>query len=124
LASWLAFGFPARAQVVEYDLRSVTDYYLRVARFFLVQHTKTGENIPNNHKIYQMARKYTRWPKNRPNCHEIYQHLPLQDPPKFTQIGIFGLKTNHLAFLTRKFRVQLFREFQNLNFASSRQPYI
>jgi hypothetical protein len=23
----------------------------------------------------------------------------LQDPPKFTQIGIFGLKTNHLASL-------------------------
>jgi hypothetical protein len=23
----------------------------------------------------------------------------LQDPPKFTQIGIFGLKTNHLAAL-------------------------
>jgi hypothetical protein len=23
----------------------------------------------------------------------------LQDPPKFTQIGIFGLKTNHLATL-------------------------
>jgi DNA topoisomerase IB len=28
-----------------------------------------------------------------------YQHLPLQDPPKFTQIWIFGLKTNHLAAL-------------------------
>jgi hypothetical protein len=39
----------------------------RVARFFLVQNTKTGENIPNYHKIYQ--------------------------------IGIFGLKTNHLATL-------------------------
>jgi hypothetical protein len=25
----------------------------------------------------------------------------LQDPPKFTQIGIFGLKTNHLASLLR-----------------------
>jgi hypothetical protein len=23
----------------------------------------------------------------------------MQDPPKFTQIGIFGLKTNHLATL-------------------------
>jgi hypothetical protein len=29
----------------------------RVARFFLVQHTKTGENIPNYHKVYQMAVK-------------------------------------------------------------------
>jgi hypothetical protein len=30
----------------------------------------------------------------------MYQHLPLQEPPKFTQIGIFGLKINHLATLT------------------------
>jgi hypothetical protein len=29
----------------------------------------------------------------------MYQHLPLQDPPKFTQIGIFGLKICHLATL-------------------------
>jgi hypothetical protein len=29
----------------------------------------------------------------------IYQRLPLQDPPKFTQIWIFCLKTNHLATL-------------------------
>jgi hypothetical protein len=30
----------------------------RVARFFLVQHAKTRENIPHNHKMYQMAVKY------------------------------------------------------------------
>jgi hypothetical protein len=29
----------------------------RVARIFLMQHTKTGKNIPNDHKIYQMALK-------------------------------------------------------------------
>jgi hypothetical protein len=28
----------------------------------------------------------------RPNIHKIDQHLPLQDLPKFIQIGIFGLK--------------------------------
>jgi hypothetical protein len=49
----------------------------RVARFILVQHTKTGKNIPNNHKIYR--------------------HLPFIDPLKFTQIGIFGLKI-HMPF--------------------------
>jgi predicted histidine transporter YuiF (NhaC family) len=27
----------------------------------------------------------------------VYQHLPFQDHPKFTQIVIFGLKTNYLA---------------------------
>jgi hypothetical protein len=32
----------------------------------------------------------------------MYQHLPLKGPPKFTQTGIFGLKTNHLATLTRR----------------------
>jgi hypothetical protein len=53
----------------------------RVARFFSVQNTKTGKNIQNGHKIYQ--------------------DFPQQDPPKFTQIGIFGLKTNHLATLSR-----------------------
>jgi hypothetical protein len=30
---------------------------------------------------------------------KIYQDFPLQDPPKLTKIGIFGLKTNHLATL-------------------------
>jgi hypothetical protein len=34
----------------------------RVARFFLVQYTKTGENIPNDYKIYQMAIRYSQWP--------------------------------------------------------------
>jgi hypothetical protein len=46
-----------------------------------------------------MATKYTKWPNNRPNGHKINQHLPLQDPPKFTQIGIFGMKICHLATL-------------------------
>jgi DNA gyrase/topoisomerase IV subunit A len=65
----------------------------RVARFFVAQHTKTGTNITNNHKIYQMAAKYIKWPyNNRPNGHKIDQHLPLQEPPKCTQIGKFGLK--------------------------------
>jgi hypothetical protein len=43
--------------------------------------------------------KYFQWPSNRPNGHKIYQDLPYQDPPKFTKIDIFGLKTNHLATL-------------------------
>jgi hypothetical protein len=38
----------------------------------------------------------------RPNGNVLYQHLRLQDPPKFTQIGIFGLKMCHLANLSRK----------------------
>jgi hypothetical protein len=29
----------------------------------------------------------------------MYQNFPFQGPPKYTQIGIFGLKINHLATL-------------------------
>jgi hypothetical protein len=28
----------------------------------LVQDTETEKNIPNNHKMYQCATKYTEWP--------------------------------------------------------------
>jgi hypothetical protein len=48
-----------------------------------------SEIKPNGHKIDQMG------------VNVIYQHLPLQDPPKLTQIGIFGLKICHLATLNR-----------------------
>jgi hypothetical protein len=47
-------------------------------------YTKKPLNMPNGYKIDQKG-------------HTIYQHLSSQDPPKFTQIGILGLKINHLA---------------------------
>jgi hypothetical protein len=47
---------------------------------------KLVTKIPYARKLDQMAIKY-------------YQHLPSKDPTKFTQIGIFGLKINHLATL-------------------------
>jgi hypothetical protein len=65
--------------------------------FFLATNYQNGVNVPNYLKICQKAVKYDRWPLNRPNGHKIYQHVPSQDRPKFTQIVIFGLKTNHLA---------------------------
>jgi hypothetical protein len=34
-----------------------------------------------------------------PNVHKTNQHFPIEGPQKFTQIGIFGLKTNPLATL-------------------------
>jgi hypothetical protein len=58
----------------------------------LAQETKNGKNIPRRGKIYKMTIKYTKRPDNRTNGHKIYQHLPLQDPPKFTQIRVLGLK--------------------------------
>jgi hypothetical protein len=55
-------------------------------------------------KIYQINTKYTKRSSNLLNgCKmdqmsiKIYQHLPLQDPPKITQILIFGLKMYRLA---------------------------
>jgi hypothetical protein len=38
----------------------------KVARFFLAQHTKTGE-------IYQITTTYTKWSQNRPNGRKIDQ---------------------------------------------------
>jgi hypothetical protein len=70
-----------------------------VARFFLVQLTKTVKNIPTDHKMYQMDIIYTKRLLNIPNGHKINQLFTFQGPPKFTQIGIFGLKRNHLATL-------------------------
>jgi hypothetical protein len=54
-------------------------------------------------KIYQMTTKCTKWPKIYHLAvkygHKKYQNLPLQGLLNFTQIGIFGLKINHLATL-------------------------
>jgi hypothetical protein len=58
--------------------------------------------IPKRGKIYQMAIKYFQWPQNRPNSHKICQYFSLKDLPKFSQIGIFGLKTNYLATLHQR----------------------
>jgi hypothetical protein len=50
--------------------------------------------------------KCTKWSKNipnvdlkNPNGHNMYQYFSKQVPPKFTLMGIFGLKINHLATL-------------------------
>jgi hypothetical protein len=66
---------------------------------FLVRDTKTGQNLPNEHKIYQIVIKYPKCPYNIPNVHKIYQHFTILGPKKITQIGICGLKINHLATL-------------------------
>jgi hypothetical protein len=36
------------------------DVSTTVARFFLIQRTKTGKNVP--YKIFYMATKHTKWP--------------------------------------------------------------
>jgi hypothetical protein len=42
--------------------------------------------------MYQMAGIYSKWPYNIPT-------FPVPDPPKFTQIRIFGSKIYHMATL-------------------------
>jgi hypothetical protein len=59
------------------------------------------KNIPNDHK-------------NIPNGHKIYQHFSFQDPPKITQIGIFGLKIYHLATLPRRCAEKKLKKFSRL----------
>jgi hypothetical protein len=39
-----------------------------------------------------MATKYTKWLQNISDGHKIYQHFPFHGPPKYTLIGIFGMK--------------------------------
>jgi hypothetical protein len=56
------------------------------------KHTKWG-------KIYQTAINYTKWPQNIPKGHKMYQQLPFKGHQNFTQIRIFGVKTNHPATL-------------------------
>jgi hypothetical protein len=62
-------------------------------QIFLGATYQDGGKYQIYHRIYQMAPKYIQ------NCHKIDQHIPLQDPPKLTQIRIFGLKKYHLATL-------------------------
>jgi hypothetical protein len=52
---WVSLFVTSRADM--YLLKLKLDS-IRVARFFFVQNTKTGKNIPNDHKIYQKAIKY------------------------------------------------------------------
>jgi hypothetical protein len=60
----------------------------RVARFFLVQHTKTGENVPNDHTYV----KYTTWPQNIPHGHKIYQMVVKREQIGIKCIDIFHCK--------------------------------
>jgi hypothetical protein len=72
----------------------------RVARFFLSHETKTGKNVPNEHKMYQMVIKYPKCHQNVSNSCKIYPHFPIYiRPSKFYPNWIFGLKRKHLATL-------------------------
>jgi hypothetical protein len=53
-------------------------------QIFLVQYTKMGRNMPNNHQMYQRAVNFSEW-------QESLQALCL---PKCNHIGIFGMQIN------------------------------
>jgi hypothetical protein len=73
------------------------------------KNTNLSLNVPIGREIFQMNTKYTKWPLKVSIGREIdqmakkymYQRLPLQGPPKFIQIGVFGLKIYRLATLFR-----------------------
>jgi hypothetical protein len=62
-----------------------------VARYFLSQLTKSGKNIPADHKIYRMALNGEKYPKA--------QNKPKFSVPMPSKIGTFGMEINHLATL-------------------------
>jgi hypothetical protein len=74
--------------------------WFRVARFFLVQQTKTGINIPCGHKIYQIATKYTKWKQNIPINQKVYKMTIKYTKSfhskafyiKYTKINFFGVQ--------------------------------
>jgi hypothetical protein len=68
----------------------------RVARVFLTQPAKTGEKHTKQLKNAQCQLKM----QNCPQKFQLFQTVPLQGPPRFTQIGIFCLIIYHLATLT------------------------
>jgi hypothetical protein len=78
-------------------------FICRVARFDLVQKYQKGENVPNDHKLYQAATDYNKWPKSISNGHNILQHFPFQGPPNFTQSGMYG-NPFHLSHLIQNIK--------------------
>jgi hypothetical protein len=52
----------------------------------------------------------------------MYQHFPIYVPSKLTQIGIFGLKINHLATLIRGRFSELKFRIENANLKALGRP--
>jgi hypothetical protein len=88
----------ALSSCIESSPSYVSPYHFRVARFFPARYTKTGETIPNYHRI-------TKWQQNKPNGHNIFQmgikyiNIYLQRLSKIYTNWDLGLKIYHLATL-------------------------
>jgi hypothetical protein len=79
------------------QIHNIPSIRTRVARFFLVQHTKTGKIYPNYLKLYQMAINFTKWQRKRPNGLKNYKYVPFIARPNrdfwFENIGMYHLAT-------------------------------
>jgi hypothetical protein len=87
----------------------------RVARFFLVQYSKTGKNIPNDHKINPKAIKYTKWLSNIPNGKKytnIFHSKALRNTPN---LGFLGFKIFHLANPWVDIMITIFGNFRQFS---------
>jgi hypothetical protein len=60
--------------------------------FLNIVHIPKREKYSKLHTTIKMAINYYKWHYYIPNCYKIDQYFPFQDPLKFTQIVIFGLK--------------------------------
>jgi hypothetical protein len=56
--------------------------WFRIARFSLIQYTKTGKRYTELPQRCQMVIKYTNWPQNISNDNKIFRHFSFQGPPK------------------------------------------
>jgi hypothetical protein len=86
--------------LLSWNFTNVASLYDQGCQIFLDTKYQTGENIPNNNQnITKCPFKMQKCPKKFRLASKYINLFPYQGPPKFTQIGIFGLKTYHLATL-------------------------
>jgi hypothetical protein len=62
---------------------------------FLGTTYQKGKNVSNDHKLYKMVTKYTKWSQNIPNGHKINQM-----PPKFTQLWFEHMPSGNTDYVS------------------------
>jgi hypothetical protein len=75
----------------------------RVARFFLAQYTKTGENNQKDHKIFKMITEYTKFSKKYIKWPLYTPKVSIARPSKICQYWDFWFENiYHLATLAAR----------------------
>jgi hypothetical protein len=57
--------------------------YLKVCQIFLGTTYQNGGNVPNDHKMYQKATKYTKWSRKLMKYTKSFHSKAFQNIPKF-----------------------------------------